>query len=129
MTLPEPITSPMTRNPPSEDHLPLHSLEFAILLVLGDGPAHGYRIVKEVEADDESGRQIYPANLYRRIRDLNRRGLLEDCAPPADADQEGGPTRKYFRLTPLGREVSRAEAIRLHSLVETDRVRRLLHQG
>ncbi len=119
----------MPRHLPVEDHMPLHTLEFAILLVLGDGPTHGYRIVKEIEADDDSGRQIHPANLYRRIRDLNGRGLLEESAPPADAEQEGGPSRKYFRLTQLGLDVSRAEATRLRSLIDTERVRRLLHQG
>lgn len=112
-----------------EDHLPLHSLEFAILLVLGDGPAHGYRIVKEVEAADEAARQIHPANLYRRIRDLSGRGLLTECPAPADAEPESGPSRKYFRLTALGQDVTRAEADRMRSLVDTERVRRLLEQG
>jgi DNA-binding MarR family transcriptional regulator len=32
-----------------ESYLPLHPLEFRILLALADGPSHGYRIVKAIE--------------------------------------------------------------------------------
>jgi hypothetical protein len=34
--------------------LPLHPLELRILLVLLDGPAHGYRIVKEIEGREKT---------------------------------------------------------------------------
>lgn len=49
---------------------PLHPLEFRILFVLLDGPARGYRIVKAIEAREAGHTRIYPANIYRRIRDL-----------------------------------------------------------
>ena len=100
-------------------HLPLHPLEFRILLVLQNGPAHGYRIVKEIEAREEEMSTIYPGNLYRRIRDLQAKGFLEDTPPPEGGDQD--PRRKYFRPTPLGEAVARAEALRLESLVREAR--------
>lgn len=100
-------------------HLPLHPLELRILLVLAEGPAHGYRIVKAVEARAGDGRRLFPANLYRRIRTLTERGLV------ADADgavaSEDGRSRRTLALTPLGRAVARAEAGRLAELVDDAR--------
>ena len=101
------------------EHLPLHPLEFRILLVLQDGPAHGYRIVKEIEARETDLRSIYPGNLYRRIRDLKGKGLLEEIEPPPEGDPD--PRRKYFRPTALGEAVARAEASRLEGLVREAR--------
>ena len=99
--------------------LPLHPLEFRILLVLMDGPAHGYRIVKEIEEREREIGSIYPGNLYRRIRDLNAKGLLKEVQPPRDADAD--PRRKYFSPTALGEAVVRAEGARLEGLVREAR--------
>ncbi len=95
--------------------LPLHALEFRILLVLMDGPAHGYRIVKEIERREKGLGSIYPGNLYRRIRELAGKGLLEEVPPPSGVEVD--PRRKYFGPTSLGRGVARVEAERLQALV------------
>lgn len=112
-----------TRGPSPEDSdrhprdlLPLHPLEFRILLSLLDRPGHGYRIVKAIEEREESRQTIYPANLYRRIRDLLGKGLLEETEAPAD-EPDPDPRRTYFTLTDFGRDVARAEAERLRDLV------------
>lgn len=94
---------------------PLHPLEFRILMILLEGPAHGYAIVQEIESRESSSGKIYPANLYRRIRDLLAKGLLEDTAPPAGLADD--PRRRYFRVTELGRHVAESEARRLRSLL------------
>jgi DNA-binding PadR family transcriptional regulator len=99
--------------------LPLHPLEFRILLVLLDGPAHGYRIVKEVEARESEISGIYPGNLYRRIRDLLSKGLLEEVDAPAGV--EADPRRKYFNPTSLGAAVAKAEGRRLENLLRDAR--------
>lgn len=111
------------RDPTAE--LPLHPLEFRILLALLERKRHGYDIVKEIEGRAPEAATIYPANLYRRLRDLRKRGLLEDADPPAD-DETGGRPRRYFRLNPFGREVARAEAGRLRALLDDERARGLL---
>lgn len=116
----------MTRRDANDDierFLPLHALEFRILLVLLDGPSHGYRIVQAIEAEEGEGR-VWPANLYRRIRDLLARGLIEETEPPRGEPPE--PRRTYLRVSTLGRRVARAEARRLASLVADARARRLL---
>lgn len=113
----------MPRRP--EDHLPLHPLEFRILLALLDGTSYGTRIVEAVEARAEGGGKLYPANLYRRIRGLRADGLVEEAPPPTDAD----PRRSYLRLTDLGRRVAAAEARRLRDLVADAAEHDLLPEG
>ena len=107
--------------------LPLHPLEFRILLVLLDGPAHGYRIVKEIETREKELSSIYPGNLYRRIRDLLAKGLLEEAAPPTGLDAD--PRRKYFAPTSLGEAVAKAEGQRLQTLVREARALGVISGG
>jgi DNA-binding MarR family transcriptional regulator len=102
--------------------LPLHPLEFRILMALLDGPSYGTRIVEEIEARERGQTKLYPANLFRRIRDLMGRELLEECAGPEYAD----PRRTYVRLTRTGHAVARAEAERLRELVREAEGRDLL---
>lgn len=113
----------MARRP--DEHLPMHPLEFRILMALLDGPSFGSRVVEEIEASERRGTKLYPANLYRRIRDLLARGLVEDAPSPPGAD----PRRGYVRLTQLGRSVAHAEARRLRDLVADAQQRRLLPES
>jgi DNA-binding PadR family transcriptional regulator len=98
------------------DPQPLHPLELRVLLVAADGPVHGYRIVKAIEELEGGRLTLYPANLYRRIRDLTARGLLEEVSPPPN-DEPGGRPRTYFEITKLGREVVREDVARMQDLV------------
>ena len=97
-------------------HLPLHALEFRVLLVLMDGDLHGYGIAKEIERRDSSLGKIFPTNLYRRLRNMTVRGLANHL--PASGN---GETKRQFRLTKLGRLVAREEARRLEGLVRDAR--------
>ena len=98
--------------PDPDDLIPLHPHDFRILMALVHGPSYGTEIVRRIEAAEE-GAKLYPANLFRRIRDLLRRGVLEECRAPEGAD----PRRSYVRLTRAGRQTARAEARRLRALV------------
>lgn len=109
----------------STGFLPLHPLEFRILMALSEGPSYGTRIVQEIEAREGERMTLYPANLYRRIRDLAGRGLLEECRAPDGAD----PRRTYVRLTRLGRSVAAAEARRLDELLRDARAHDLLPEA
>jgi DNA-binding PadR family transcriptional regulator len=84
-----------------------------VLLSVAEGPSFGTEIVQRIEAAERGGRRLYPANLYRRVRDLLADDLLEECAAPAGVD----PRRTYLQLTTLGREVAAAETRRLRELL------------
>jgi DNA-binding PadR family transcriptional regulator len=109
-----------------EEFLPLSPLEFRILLALRDGCRHGYAIVKDVEARAGDRKTIYPANLYRRIRNLLAAGLIAEAAAPKGSEPDDDRHRKYFRLTPLGLDVAQAEAERLEDLLSEAREAQLL---
>lgn len=102
--------------PDPRSFLPLHPLELRILLAVADRAGHGYRIVREIEEREGDRLTLYPANLYRRIRNLLGRGLLEEAEAPAD-EEGADPRRTYFRTTVLGRAVADAERRRLEDLV------------
>ncbi len=100
--------------PIPESYLPLHALEFQLLLTLNQGVAHAYRMVGDIEARQPEWGRILPTNLYRRIWRLAADGLIEEV------EQDEAPTtrsRKYFKLTALGRQVAVAEAGRLQALL------------
>ena len=84
--------------------------------MLRAGERHGYSLVKELKRDPGRPGRVLPANLYRRIRTLLERGLIEesDRRPDSAVDDE---RRRYFRLTDLGEAVARAEAHRLDALL------------
>jgi DNA-binding PadR family transcriptional regulator len=105
------------RHSDPRDFLPMNPLELRILLALRDGCRHGYAIVKDVEARAGSRERIFPANLYRRIRNLLADGLLAETEAPPGAEPDDARQRKFFRLTPLGLAVAYAEVERLQSLV------------
>ncbi len=100
----------------AESHLPLHPLEFEILLTLKPGTTHAYSVVQAIEARQPAWSRIQPTNMYRRIWRLEASGLLEAVEAPAD---ETDTRRKYFAITPLGELVAAAEASRLKSLLRT----------
>lgn len=95
------------------EYLPLHPLEFQILLKLVDGVAHAYHIVRRVEENQPSWNRLLPANLYRRIWRLAGLDLIQEV--PGE-EQEERP-RKYFAITALGKRVVDAETERLRGLI------------
>jgi DNA-binding PadR family transcriptional regulator len=104
-----------------EDFLPLHPLELRILLAVIDTPSHAYRIVKSIEAAEGHRFKLHPANLYRRIRDLADKGLIQEVDAPDDEDGASERPRTFYAATPLGRKVARAEAARLEELLKSAR--------
>jgi DNA-binding PadR family transcriptional regulator len=112
----------------TESHLPLNPRAYAILLVIADGPAHGYRIKREVEERSAGTIELDPGSLYRTIAKMVRDGMVKEGPAPRDADR-ADVRRRYYRLTPLGRRVAQAETRRLAALIETQPARALLRRS
>ena len=102
--------------------LPLPAAAFHILLSLADGDRHGYAITQEVAARTGGDVQLGPGRSTGPIQRMLEQGLLvESRRRPADDD----PRRRYYRITPFGRAVARAEARRLSGLVALARAQGL----
>ena len=97
-----------------EAHIPLHPLEFQILLRLTEGPAHAYAVVCSIEKQQSQGKRILPTNMYRRIWRLVSNGLVREI--PGEDDDAERP-RKHLAITPLGRRVAVAETTRLRDIL------------
>lgn len=108
--------------------LPLPPVAFHILIALADEDRHGYAIIKEVEARTGGEVRIGAGTLYRAIQRLLEQGLIEEPRdrPIAELDDS---RRRYYRLTPFGSSVARAEARRLERMVELARSQGLAPEG
>ena len=110
---------------PPESFLPLKPHWFHVLLSLADQDNHGYAIMQEV-LDRTAGKvRLWPATLYGTLQRLIDADLIEesDARPAPDLDDA---RRRYYRLTPLGGQVLRAESARLEDLVRIIRSKRSL---
>jgi DNA-binding PadR family transcriptional regulator len=105
--------------------LPLTPPTFQILLALVDGDRHGYAIMKEV-ADRTAGEvRLGPGTLYGSLKRLLEGGLVDEVGERADPEL-GDERRRYYRITPFGLSVARAEAQRMDTMVRAARKKKLL---
>ncbi len=105
---------------------PLSALDFHVLLVLTEGELYGYAIMKAVAA--QSGGALSPeiGTLYRVVARLLAGGLVSEVEGPAGPEIHRGRPRRYYQITPRGRDLARREAARLDALVELARGKDLL---
>jgi len=96
--------------------LPLTPQQFHILLALTDGHLHGYAIIRDITDRTDGSLRLGTGTLYTALARLEALALVEesDSRPAASDDDE---RRRYYRLTPSGRAVLRAETARLETLV------------
>jgi len=106
-----------SRRPDPASLLPLPPATFHILLALSEDDRHGYAIIQDVAARTGGELKLSAGTLYRSIQRLLEQGLLKETRerPSPDQDDE---RRRYYRITPYGTEVARAEARRLTQLVK-----------
>ena len=71
-------------------------LELCILHVVAGGEYYGYEIMKKVT---EAFPDINESTVYAILRRLRSDG----CTESYTGEVSGGPTRKYYRITPEGR--------------------------
>jgi DNA-binding PadR family transcriptional regulator len=103
-----------------DSFLPLPSATFHILMAVADEDRHGYGIIRDVSASTNGELTLSAGTLYRSIQRMLEQGLLietRDRPAPEDDDER----RRYYRITPFGRTVAKAEANRLMQLVRLAR--------
>lgn len=97
--------------------LPLKPTTFYILLALADEERHGYGMMKEIDRITKGTIKMSPGTLYGTIKRLLADGLIaeSESRPAPELDDE---RRRYYCLTPLGRQVVTKEAESLAGIVE-----------
>jgi len=116
----------MPENPRSPaDHLPLTVPVFQILLSLADRDLHGYAIIQDIRARTDGEVRLTASTLYAAIKRLLAGGLIEELDERPDPALDDA-RRRYYRITPFGRDVARQEARRLERLTLMARDKRLL---
>jgi len=104
---------------------PLTPAMFHILLALAGDDLHGYAILKEVELRTDGKVRLSTGTLYGIIKRLLNDGLIAELrSRPAEAQDD--ERRRYYRLTPQGRQVATAEAERMDEILSIARSRNLL---
>ena len=102
-------------------YLPLRPVEFHVLLSLAAGERHGYGIIQDIEARDDSAVPDV-GTMYRALARMVESGLIE-AVRTADAVDE---RRNNYRITDRGLRVAKAEAARLQALTRAARTGGLL---
>ena len=73
-------------------------LDLCLLAVMGEGPAYGYEMTKRLRARGLS--IVGEGSIYPLLGRLERDGLVDSYR----AASNGGPPRKYYRLSRLGQK-------------------------
>ena len=113
----------MSPEPTVEELLPLPPATLHILLALADGERHGYAIIQDVEVRTDGELRMSAGTLYRSIARMVEQGLITEVAKRRTRAED--ERRRYYRLTPFGTAVARAEIHRLSQLVRHARARGL----
>ncbi len=108
----------MAQKPPQPDaFLPLPSATFHILMAVAEEDRHGYAIIQDVAARTGGELKLSAGTLYRSIQRMLEQGLVVETEerPAPEFDDE---RRRYYRITPLGAAVAKAEAARMAKMVK-----------
>ncbi len=108
----------------AESLLPLPAATFHILVALADEDRHGYAVIKDVAARTGGTLKLSAGTLYRSVDRMVQQGLIREISsrPAKDMDDQ---RRRYYRITPFGRDVAMAEARRLAQMLDLARAKGL----
>jgi poly-beta-hydroxybutyrate-responsive repressor len=83
---------------PNGGALPRHYLKPCLLLLLAEGPSHGYELLEQVRRLGIRGAE--PGGLYRYLRSMEKEQLVSSWWEPSQA----GPARRTYVLTEDGKQ-------------------------
>lgn len=75
-------------------------LQPCLLLILKEGPKHGYSLMEELSRRKLLGHNVDVGNLYRTLRRMEGESLVES----AWSEQDTGPNKRVYQITPHGEE-------------------------
>ena len=108
-----------------QQFLPLTVPVFHILLALSDRDLHGYAVIQDIRERTGGEVDLTASTLYAAIKRMLDGRLIEELdTRPGPEDDD--PRRRYYKLTLLGREAARAEAVRIEALAAAARAKGLL---
>jgi DNA-binding PadR family transcriptional regulator len=90
-------------------------LEYHVLLALAGEPLYGYAIKDAIAEESSGGVTPRAGSLYRVVARLITRGWVAETEPAEEAEPHPGLARRYYGLTPEGREALRVETGRLRA--------------
>jgi len=76
-------------------------LQFITLMLISKGPKYAYEIKADILRYTRGGFDIDKNNLYKKLRSLERDGILKSKMEPSLR----GAQRKYYMLTGLGQKL------------------------
>jgi DNA-binding PadR family transcriptional regulator len=103
---------------------PLSVQVFQILLSLVDDDLHGYAIIQDVAQRTGGELRLTASTLYAAVKRLLDNGWIEELRQRPKTDDDA--RRRYYRLTPRGRQAARAEALRIDRLAGMARAKQLI---
>lgn len=107
-----------SRNPimKTSPNPPLSAATLHILLALASEDLHGYGIIQEIARQSQGGYRLGPGTLYDNLKKLMDQKLVIDLPRSAlPKDEE----RRFYRISPAGRQVLAAEVERLRDVIAT----------
>ena len=108
---------------------PLSPQAFHILVALADRDQHGYGIMLDIAERTGGKLRLSAGTLYGSVKRLLEQGLIvelrENQRPDKNLDDD---RRRYYRLTPLGRQAAKAEVKRMSELLEQARAHGLVEK-
>ncbi len=110
---------------------PLSTPVLHIMLVLADGPRHGYAIKQEVHDRTDGAVRLGPGTLYEAIQRLEDGGFIEEAPARRLAEPVNGQQaqRRYYQLTERGWTALRQEIRALGQVVDVARANPRLRKG
>jgi PadR family transcriptional regulator PadR len=75
--------------------------ETIILAILKNNDSYGYEIMKSIIEQGKGLFNIKDATIYTAFKRMEKEGLISTYW----GDEDGGPRRKYYTITPKGKDV------------------------
>ena len=105
--------------------LPLSPRVFQILLSVLDSPRHGYAVITDIRERTNNEMRLTASTLYDALGRMLDQRLIEELDAAPDPDNHDA-RRRYYQVTPLGRDVAALEARRFERLLAMARDKQLL---